>query len=100
LNRDLDADFDVDRFRHEAIWNDADSRREMYLISTRAQAATVAGRTFRFEEGERILTEYSHKYSLDGFSRIADSYQREGIWKDAREWFCVQLLRAERDSCA
>ena len=33
LNREADADFDLNAFSHRAIWNPTDSRIEMHLIS-------------------------------------------------------------------
>src|SRR5690606_34038895 len=32
LNRDLGTDFDLDGFRHRAVWNDTESRIEMQLV--------------------------------------------------------------------
>ena len=37
LNRELDADFDVETFAHRAVWNKAKSRMEMHLVSRCAQ---------------------------------------------------------------
>ncbi len=41
INRELGADFDVDAFRHRALWNADESRVEMHLVS-RARASTSA----------------------------------------------------------
>src|ERR1700716_3692114 len=37
INRELGADFDLSRFRHEAVWNSTERRIEMHLRSTRRQ---------------------------------------------------------------
>lgn len=63
LNRELDANFDLDCFAHRAIWNPAESRIEMHLVSIIAQTVTVAGKRFSFEAGETIHTENSYKFT-------------------------------------
>jgi len=93
INRDLGADFKLDQFRHEAVWNEGQSRMEMNLVSLYDQDVQIEDRTFRFREGERTRTEYSHKYTRGHFQRIASSYLTEAAWTDPREWFCVLLLR-------
>ena len=64
VNRELGADFDVDAFAHRAIWNAADSRVEMHLVSDRQQTVSVpaAGLQVTFTAGETIWTESSYKY--------------------------------------
>ena len=63
-NRELGADFDVDGFRHRAVWNAEHSRIEMHLVSARPQKVRVpaARLSLTFEEGETIWTESSYKY--------------------------------------
>ncbi len=63
LNRDLGADFDLQSFRHEAVWVPEASRIEMHLVSTMAQTVTIAGETLSFATDERIITEHCHKYT-------------------------------------
>ena len=45
-----------------------------------------------FADGESIITEYSHKYTLDGFADMtsAAGFRVEQVWTDPREWFSVQ----------
>lgn len=63
LNRALGADFDLDAWRHHAVYQEAHGRIEMYLIAERAQRVTIpAVGTYDFEAGESILTEISRKY--------------------------------------
>ncbi|MGE3174931.1 MAG: L-histidine N(alpha)-methyltransferase [Planctomycetota bacterium] len=95
VNREVGADFDLDAFEHRAIWNGRDGRIEMQLVSRRAQTATVAGVPVRFRSGEVVTTEYSHKYTLDGFAALArrGGFEVERVWTDAGRWFSVQLLR-------
>jgi L-histidine Nalpha-methyltransferase len=81
INRELGADFHIDRFAHEARWND-ESAIEMHLVSLSAQVITVAGRSFVFEQGETIYTEGSRKYDVPGFT---DAVQSSG-WRIATVW--------------
>src|SRR4051812_104757 len=59
MNRELQADFDLDRFAHVAVWNRAARRVEMHLESACAQQVRIAGHIVEFEAGERIWTESS-----------------------------------------
>ncbi len=81
-NRELGADFDLDAFRHEARFNEAESRIEMHLVSRRAQVVTLLGDAFAFQPGESIHTENSHKYSVTAFQDLA----REAGWRPSRLW--------------
>ncbi len=96
LNREAGADFDPDAFDHRAIWNDAESRIEMHLVSRREQRATLAGRTIRFAHGETIHTENSYKYTEAGFAALAISagWGRVRLWTDADRLFSIHLLTA------
>jgi len=57
MNRELHASFDLSAFAHEAFYNAAESRIEIYFRSLREQSVVVAGRRFEFTEGERVHTE-------------------------------------------
>jgi dimethylhistidine N-methyltransferase len=94
INRELEADFALEQFRHHAFYNEAEGRIEMHLVSHRPQVVRVAGRTFAFAEGEGIRTEYSYKYSRDDLRDLAAAagWRRRRVWTDARGWFSVQYL--------
>ncbi|MEQ8936383.1 MAG: L-histidine N(alpha)-methyltransferase, partial [Amphiplicatus sp.] len=93
-NRELEGDFDLDRFRYDARWNAEAGRIEMHLTSMRAQKARAAGETFRFEAGERIHVENSHKYGVEEFSTLARSagFARRAVYTDADRLFSVHVL--------
>ncbi|MEP6754126.1 MAG: L-histidine N(alpha)-methyltransferase [Chthonomonadales bacterium] len=97
VNEELNGNFDLSRFRHEAPFVTATSRIEMRLISTIPQ--TVCFNTLKqfydFEQGEYILTEYSHKYTPEMLEAIcfgADLDIQES-WFDPNWWFGVHLLQ-------
>ncbi len=71
LNREAGANFDLAAFRHEAVWNDAESRIEMHLLSTRDQDVRIADTVIRFREGESIHSENSYKHRQETLIRIA-----------------------------
>lgn len=96
INRELDADFDLDRFRHEALYNAEHGRVEMHLVSEAAQRVTVDDIEISFEARERIITEYSYKYTIERFAELADGagWSVEEVWTDDEQLFSVQY--AER----
>lgn len=95
INRELGGDFDLERFVHRARWNPTESRIEMHLESLRDQDVTVGGRRFSFAAGESLHTENSHKFTLEGFSRLAESagWRIERQWASAHPAFAVVLLQ-------
>jgi L-histidine N-alpha-methyltransferase len=95
INRELGADFDLRAFEHRAIYDQERGRIEMHLVSRRAQTVRLAGRRFELVSGESIRTEYSHKYTIDGFHELAAEagWRPEEVWTDAKAWFAVHLLR-------
>ncbi len=94
LNRDYGADFDVSEFTHSASYDEDKGRVVIELVSQTDQVFQVADTTFDIADGEAILTEYSHKYTLDGFAAMANAagFSVEKVWTDAKQLFSVQFL--------
>ena len=99
LNRELDADFDTRAFDHRAVWNAAESRMEMHLVSLARQTVWLPGLDMRvnFVERETIHTENSYKYRPGQAEEMlqAAGFTTEATWMDERGWFAVCLARAE-----
>ena len=97
LNDEFDADFDLSEFAHRAFYNVQHGRIEMHLKSTTEQSARIDGQNFEFDAGESICTEYSYKFSIDGFARLAADagFQLEEVWSDQKEMFSVLYLGAK-----
>jgi dimethylhistidine N-methyltransferase len=97
MNRELDADFDLARWRHEARYNEALGRVEMHLVSRNAQQVHVQGRTFDFAEGETIHTENSYKYSEKDFRDLASraGFVTDTVWIDDDGLFSLHLLQTD-----
>jgi dimethylhistidine N-methyltransferase len=91
-NRELGADFDLARWKHRAVYNEAEGRIEMHLLSEGDQTVHVGGREFRFAPGEKIVTEFSYKHTLDGFARLAASSgfrEASRVWTDPEQMFAI-----------
>lgn len=97
INRELSGNFRVSQFAHRAVVNRQASRVEIYIESLAAQTVQIAGRAFSFGRGEKILTEYSHKYSVDGFAAMASEagFSCDGVWQDPDDYFAVMHLRCK-----
>ena len=95
-NRELGANFDPQAFAHYAPYNVALHRVEMYLVSLKRQAVTLAGRRFEFAAGEPVHTEDSHKYTPDGFREMAAraGFAPRAMWRDADGLFSLHWLES------
>ena len=90
----LDADFDLAAFRHIAFYNETERRIEMHLESLRDQRVICPDAEFNFTAGERIHTEYSHKYTLESFAQMAEAagFVGRACWTDPAGLFSVHYL--------
>lgn len=91
INRELQADFRLDRFRHRAVYDSRRGRVELGLVSQCRQSVTVAGEVFWLERGEEVRTEYSHKYTVDEFSELAAraGFTLSRRWTDPPQRFAI-----------
>lgn len=96
MKDELGAELDESRFEAVTLWNPAEARIEMGVMSKDNQAIQVGEESFTLEEGEMIHFENSHKYTEERFTRIAADagWTVEKMWTDEREWFGVFLLKA------
>jgi L-histidine Nalpha-methyltransferase len=98
INRELGANFDVDQFKHVALWNSGESRIEMHLESLQEQTVWIGALNLRvhFAVAERIHTENSYKYTQKSVSKMLKhaGFALEKTWQDARNWYAVHLARA------
>jgi L-histidine N-alpha-methyltransferase len=99
MNGELLADFDLAAFDHRAVWNPAEHRVEMHLVSRRAQEVRIprADTAARFVQDEFIWTESSYKYTPE---EVIAGARRAGFrsveqWIDARARFALTLFRAD-----
>lgn len=97
INNELDANFDLDQFSHLAEYNETLGRVEIWIVSETQQSVNIGEHTVSFDAGEKIFTEYSHKYTIDGFAKLAS---RSGFvlhkhWTDDDRMFAVLHLVIE-----
>src|SRR4051812_29249293 len=91
-NRELGANFDLVRWKHSAIYNETEGRIEMRLLSKGEQTVDVGGRQFRFRDREKIITEFSYKHTIDGFTRLAAAAgfrEAARVWTDPAKMFAI-----------
>jgi dimethylhistidine N-methyltransferase len=91
INRELGADFDLDQWQHRAIYNSNAGRIEMHLISEIDQFVHFNEHKFHFRRAEKIITEYSYKYTPDEFAAFAAKagFNFVHMWTDASGLFGV-----------
>ena len=84
LNEQLGGDFDPERFRHVALWNEEEQWIEMRLRAERPTEVSLsgAGITVNFDEGEDLLTEISAKFTPERIERELSEagFVVEGVW--------------------
>ncbi len=103
LNRELGADFRLDRFAHRALWNPTHSRIEMHLESQTRQTVHIsalseesAGLTLHFAPGETIHTENSYKFTRSAIDALltASGFTSTRTFTDPQDLFAVTLAMA------
>jgi len=98
VNRELGADFALDQWRHQAIYNSSVGRIEMYLISEVDQFVHIDKHKFHFRRVEKITTEFSYKYAPEDVAALAGKagFEFVRIWTDAARLFGVFYFVASR----
>jgi dimethylhistidine N-methyltransferase len=91
INRELGANFDLDQWRHRAIYNSNAGRIEMHLISETDQFVQLNEHKFHFRRGEKIITEFSYKYTPEEFAALAAKagFNFVRMWTDDARLFGV-----------
>jgi L-histidine N-alpha-methyltransferase len=97
LNRELDADFDLDAFEHVAFWDAENLWVDIRLRSLARQVIEIASleMSVAFGRGEEMRTEISTKFAREGLAGI---YAEAGLemvewWTDPEELFALSLAR-------
>lgn len=98
MNREFQANFNLRAFEHQAVWNGFEHRIEMHLMSRERQQVKFAALNVvaKFEPGETIWTESSHKFRLEDLRENAmdSGFHIVNTWTD-EEWpFAECLWRA------
>jgi L-histidine N-alpha-methyltransferase len=97
INRELDADFDLDHFSHYAQYRPVECAARSFLISREKQTVRIGAlnRSFEFEQWEPIFMEISQKYTAAMIEELAaesgfmietefldkENFYRDSLWK-------------------
>lgn len=94
INRELDAAFPVEDYRHVAYYNSHEARVELYLESTSYHSVWLDGYEIRVAAGERVHTEFSHKFDDAMITNMASlaEFEVRAAWHDAPHYFGVYWL--------
>jgi dimethylhistidine N-methyltransferase len=97
INRELEADFDINTFAHYAFFNLQKSRIEMHLVSLVEQSVVISDQLFKFSEGESIHTENSYKFSMQKIKDLSEKtgFRLSRFWTDPENHFYLCYLLAD-----
>ncbi|RNI25008.1 L-histidine N(alpha)-methyltransferase [Rufibacter latericius] len=97
INKELQADFDLDAFQHFAEYDPLEGTMRSFLISQKPQEVYIGAlqQTFQFEAWEAIHTENSYKFSLRQVEEMAQEcgFWVQDVFTDPSHGFADVLLR-------
>ena len=94
INRELDANFNLEEFSHYASYHPIEGAARSFLISRKAQTVSIEklNKTFEFAAWEPIFMEISQKYSLEmvedlartsGFQVAKNFFDQQNFYTDS-----------------
>lgn len=100
INYELEANFDLNKFRFYANYNPITGAVESFLISTEEQSVYIKylEQTFHFNAWEPIHTEYSYKYLDSDIEALASEtgYKVEMKLYDSKKHFTDYIWRVQK----
>ena len=95
LNRELDADFDIQKFEQQTTYDPQTGEVKSFLISNTKQTVQIGQleQTFRFAKWEAIFMERSRKYDFQTIDKLASDHGFKVVRKftDNRNYFVDSL---------
>jgi dimethylhistidine N-methyltransferase len=95
INRELDADFQIDNFDFYCHYNPLTGDVRSYIVSLRAQQVHIKkiDKVFKFDYNELISTELSKKYSLEEIEALAKNtdFKLKTNFLDCKHYFTDSL---------
>ena len=92
----MGSNFNVDKFAHHAVYNEAQNRVEIYLRSLENQIVNIskAGIMLQIKQNELIHTENSYKYTIPKIKKVFSrtGFRIRDMWFDEKRYFCLVLL--------
>lgn len=99
INKELGGNFDIEKFDHAPLYNEAAGQAESYIVSTTDQDVSISATdsTYHFDKGERIHMEISRKYDKASISRLIEDtgLYIKNIFTDSRDYFSDFLLEKQ-----
>lgn len=95
INRELDADFDIEKFQHYQTYDPESGACRSYLISLLNQNVRIGGETISFVKDELIYMEVSQKFSKCEIREMAEQtgFEFVGEISDSKGWFLDAVWR-------
>lgn len=97
INRELEANFDLAKFSHYAVYRPVECAARSFLISREKQSVRIGalGRTFEFEQWEAIFMEISQKYSQSMIEELAreGGFEISATFFDSKNYYCDSLWK-------
>ncbi|MFO7843754.1 MAG: L-histidine N(alpha)-methyltransferase [Bacteroidales bacterium] len=95
VNNELDADFDIQSYRHVAQYNEQSGETKSFLISDKKQSVYIGAleQNIHFQKEEPIYMELSQKFDLDTIHQLAEKYgfKVKKNFTDRRNYFMDSL---------
>ncbi len=96
INSELGGNFDLQKFRHHAVYNEDQNKIEMYLRSIDRQTINIpqADLTLNLEKDELIHTENSQKFTISNIKQMSEKagFEIKDMWYDEKQYFAMILL--------
>ncbi|MCK9451863.1 MAG: L-histidine N(alpha)-methyltransferase [Bacteroidales bacterium] len=100
INRELDADFQLDNFYHKETYDPKSGLAKSFLISKKAQEINLRKLNERivFDKEESIFMERSQKYDLSMIETLAQKtgFKQQKYFFDQRKWFVNALWAVDK----
>ena len=97
LNWKFQSNFDLNLFKHQAIYNEQQHQIEMYLVSQQTQSVDVQvlEQTIQLAPQEKILTEISRKFDVEQISQVLERKNLSFCqsYRDEQNWFSLLLFQ-------
>lgn len=89
INRELNADFDLNQFDHYPLYDPQTGACKSFLVSLAQQEISIGSTKIQFEEHELIDMEVSQKYNLQEITLMAENSGFELVenFFDNKKWF-------------
>jgi uncharacterized SAM-dependent methyltransferase len=98
INKELNADFIIENFKHFPVYNPENGECKSYLISMRKQQVFIGDtECIEFDEYETIHTEISTKYSIEQINNMAEltGFEVAAHFYDSKNWFVDVLWKCK-----